>query len=255
MTFLPVMSLSLSHLDILYEELPENLWEMLHDRGDQLQELILGGENQSIYNRLFDVRPLIRGHWPKLHSLVLGRTMMQDVNFWDEDSPYKDLTDEFNSFLFSHPTLRRLELPYPSRYPKVDLTGSDIRLESYSGSLPYLVDMGHWTLKSLRLCTEQHPSWYIPYVGRFLSNLHSLTSLEIWIDLSYSTAEIISQDSFDHTEAREKDHIKVFRSVLASCRSLLHFKVHCSTRKKHAFLMVLYTAFPPSLLTSNSLLF
>lgn len=212
---------------------------MLLDRSAQLQELVLGGENQSIYNRLFDVRPLTRGHWPGLHSLILGRTMMQDVNSWDIDTPHRDLTEDFNHFLHSHPTLKRLDLPYPSRYPKIDLTNSNVRLESYSGSLPYLFDiLGNCKLKSLRLCTEQHPSWYIPYVRRVLSELHCLTSLDIWIDLSHPTEEFESEDGFDNPESREKDHIKVFRSILVSCHSLLHFKVKCSTRTKHGFLMV-----------------
>jgi hypothetical protein len=184
---------------------------MLLTRCDQLKELTIGGENQSIYHRLFDVRPLLRGRWPKLTSLILGRTMMQDMYRWDNSC--MDATGDFGLFLSSHPTLKRLYLPAPSRYPTIDLTGSDIKLESFSGSLQYLLHfLGHCKLKSLRLCTEQYPSWCIPYVRQVLGHLHCLTSLELWIDLSNPSEEIEPEDGSDDPDFREKDHIKLFTS-------------------------------------------
>jgi hypothetical protein len=205
---------------------------MLLHHCSNLEKLELGGRGTSLFTRLFDVRPLALGHWPKLRSLTLGHTLMRE-------GPTAS-TNTFETFISSHLNLKELSLPCSTRYPKLNLAGSGVAIESFSGSLPYLLGIIlSCNLTKLSLCTEEHAAWYIPYVRQALRLCPSLIDLELWINLSNRGVPNMIADGIDNDlKTQETDHIKIFRSILASCPGLLHFKVLCSTRKKYGFHMV-----------------
>ena len=209
---------------------------MLH-RSDNLEELELGGQGISLFTRLLDTRPLILGRWPKLRTLKLGHTLMRQ-------GPEREQTsmNPFELFVSSHPHLKELSLPYPTRIPQLQNLAPGVMIESFSGSLPYLRAMLPFcSLTTLSLCTEEHPAWYIPYVRQTLQQCIFLTSLSLWIDLSQR--DVLPAESKNDPELRETDHIKIFRSVLASCPGLLHFKLLCSTKRKYGFQMASQVAY------------
>jgi hypothetical protein len=216
--------------ELPFEELPVSLWEMLH-RCSNLEELELGGQGASLFTRLLDIRPLTLGHWPKLRALKLGHTLMRKGPEIEQMS-----MNAFELFVSSHPNLKELSLPYPTRILKLHSLAPGVMIESFSGSLPYLRGLFPFcNLTALSLCTEEHPAWYIPYVRQTLEQCISLTTLSLWIDLSHR--DVLPADCSDDPELREMDHIKIFRSILASCPALLHFKLLCSTKRKYGFQM------------------
>jgi hypothetical protein len=203
---------------------------MLH-RSSNLEELELGGQGTSLFTRLLDARPLTLGRWPKLRALKLGHTLMRQGPEMEQT-----IMNPFELFVSSHPNLKELSLPYPTRILKLQNLAPAVKIESFSGSLPYLRELLPFcNLTTLSLCTEEHPAWYIPYVRQTLKQCISLTTLSLWIDLSHR--DVLPADSKDDPELRETDHIKIFRSVLASCPELLHFKLLCSTKRKYGFQM------------------
>jgi len=185
----------------------------------------------SLFTRLLDVRPLTLGHWPKLRALTLGHALIREEPEGEHTS-----MNSFELFVSSHPNLKELSLPYPTRIPKLYRLAPGIMIESFSGSLPYLRSLLPFcNLTTLNLCTEEHAAWYIPYVQQTLKLCISLTTLSLWIDLSHRG--VLPTDGKDDPEMQETDHIKIFRSVLTSCPALLHFKLLCSTRRKYGFQM------------------
>jgi hypothetical protein len=203
---------------------------MLH-RSSNLEELELGGQGISLFTRLLDVRPLTLGRWPKLRALKLGHTLLREGPEGEQTS-----LNPFELFVSTHPNLKELSLPYPTRIQKLHILAPGITIESFSGSLPYLRGLLPFCeLTTLSLCTEEHPAWYIPYVRQTLTMCLSLTTLSLWIDLSHR--DVLPAESKDDPEMRETDHIKIFHSILTSCPALLHFKLLCSTRRKFGFQM------------------
>lgn len=201
------------------------------NRCSDLEELELGGQGSSLFTRLLDVRPLTFGHWPKLKTLKLGHTLMRE-------GPQRERTSRnpFELFISSHPKLKELSLPYPTRIFTIHSLAPGVIIESFSGSLPYLSGILPFChLTTLSLCTEEHPAWYIPYVRQTLKQCIFLTTLSLWIDLSHR--DVLPVETKDDPELRETDHIKIFRSVLVNCPELLHFKLLCSTKRKYGFQM------------------
>lgn len=205
-------------------ELPPTFWQMLN-RCDQLQELVLGGENQ--VDVKFDVGPLVLGRWPKLNSLILGRTML------DFTDPSFRPTSQFKTFIQSLPSLKRLDIDSTNN---INFPGPDVALESYTGLLPY--GGLNPKLKSLRLFTEEGRFWGIPRIVELLNKLSLLTSLEV--DTS-SYVELALRGDPDDTV--KKRHVEAFNSILNSCCSLVHFKYLCSSGGKQGLRMVCFFLF------------
>ena len=196
------------------ETLPASLWQMLY-RCNNLEILELGSR---YFTRPFDVRPLATGRrWPRLKSLSFPRVRAFD-------------SDALESFILSHSSLKDLSLP--SDLESINLANSGITLESFSGTLLGALSIPEFSnLTTLRFCAEISTAPFIQYVLHVLKSCPSLVTLALWIDLSKRYAEA------QETPA-ETDHIKVVRSILSSCRALLHFKLVCSTAGKDGFHMV-----------------
>ncbi|KAF8076554.1 hypothetical protein FPV67DRAFT_1471926 [Lyophyllum atratum] len=221
---------------------PESLWTMLRDRCGDLKQLTLGGERTSYYTPLFDVRPLIRGRWPKLQTLTLGHTLMQTRGIalldWDSVSEMES-TKAFSCFISSHPFLRKLHLPYDARFPALDLTGSEVIISEFSGTILYLgYILPYCDLTALRLCSERLHPWRLVDLVPTLHKLPSLTTLELWIDLSHRIkSDLLNLSPEKNAAVRETDHIKVLRPLVNVCPSLLHLKIVCTTKRKFGFSM------------------
>lgn len=215
-------------IDVVAEDFPAAMWDMLIDRCPHLQELALGGPGTSLTTRLFNARRLCRGKWPQLQSVSLGHVLL-----FDRERPASDQDEDINSFRtfirYHSKTLKRLQLPYSTKIPH--LSSENLQLESFSGNIPYLIDILPLdSLRELILCSEEHAAWYIPYVRRVLLRFPALTTLVIWINLSTRIE--------DPTVEQDTDHINIFYSILQTCPNLQHFKVLCSTKTKHGFQMV-----------------
>lgn len=213
--------------DVVAENFPAAMWDMLIDRCPHLQELALGGPGTSLTTRLFNARRLCKGRWPQLQSVSLGHVLL-----YDRELPAFDQDEDINSFKnfirYHRKTLKRLQLPYSTKIPQ--LTSENLELESFSGNIPYLIDLLPLdSLRELILCSEEHAAWYIPYLRRVLLRFPALTTLVIWINLS-SRIE-------DPTVEQDTDHIRIFYSILQTCPNLHHFKVLCSTKTKRGFQM------------------
>lgn len=184
------------------ETLPDALCSMLLLRCEDLEKLVFGGEEHSQNNRQFDVQPLFKGRWPKLHSLVLDHAIVQQTDSWKL----------FIDFLSNHPMLKLLDLPCDSMYGKVDLKESNVALDSYGGCLWDCMTVAPFqNLKTLRLCSKAHsPDIINNEIRPALNLLNHLTTLDISINLASQTP---------------RTAIMIFHSLLVSCHQLLHFKV------------------------------
>ncbi|KAJ7173095.1 hypothetical protein C8R43DRAFT_680726 [Mycena crocata] len=202
------------------EKLPRRFWEMLVEYCPDLEDLVIGGAAPC--PRLFDIRPVSYGRWPRLRSLTLGDLVMQAP-------PKNDGRKEpsFMAFLNTHPQLRCIKMqhvggdafPASLNLPSMALPC----LRTFSGPSSYVRTLPQpWLLQSLSLNGIQHSAASFPRLFSSLEQLTSLTSLSILIDLSLYT-------SFNRA-LQPRDHCKVFRSLLASCPQLLHLDLLCFTQ-------------------------
>ncbi|KAG6831398.1 hypothetical protein H0H92_011000 [Tricholoma furcatifolium] len=223
---------------------PDSLWNMLLDRSSNLQELTLGGERTTFFTPLFDVRPIVRGRWPKLHTLTFGHTLMQDspliVDWGDLSQTQEESSKEFSRFVSSHPMLKKLHIPYDARFPPLEISNPDIVIKEFSGThfyLTYILPCSQLT--TLKLCSERLQTWRLVDLLPCLRNLLELSTLELWIDMSHrvraSTLHGLTPEK--NAALLETDHIKVFRPLLTACDSLLHLKLVCTTKRKYGFRM------------------
>ncbi|KAG5648923.1 hypothetical protein DXG03_000272 [Asterophora parasitica] len=214
---------------------PDSMWTMLLERCSNLKELTLGGDRTSYYTPLFDVQPLVRGRWPKLHSLLLGHTTMLDSGNntldWDSRSQ-REIKNDFSCFISSHPLLGNLRIPYDTRFPPLDLSGSEVVIKEFCGTHFYLgCILPHSHLTSLTLCSERLETWRLLPC---LRELKYLLNLEVWIDLSHRNP---STHRFPFIRDPETEHIEVFQPLARACPSLLRLKIMCTTKRKSGFLM------------------
>ncbi|KAJ7242045.1 hypothetical protein C8J57DRAFT_1368244 [Mycena rebaudengoi] len=203
------------------ERLPKRFWQMLIEHCPHLEELTIGGAAPC--PRLFDIRPVSYGQWPRLRSLTLGDLVMQ-VPRNNADARKEP---SFMAFLRSHPGLRCLKMqhvggdtfPASLKLPPAALP----RLRSFSGPLPYVRSLPQpWLIQDLSLTGLQHSTNAFPRLFASLQELTALTSLQILIDLSFF-ANV-------NRGLQPRDHGKVFRSLLASCPRLLHLDLLCFTQ-------------------------
>ncbi|KAG5341934.1 hypothetical protein C0989_006777 [Termitomyces sp. Mn162] len=225
----------------------EKLWVALRKQyvfPIDLEELILGGERTMYYSPLFDIRPIVRGRWPKLRTLIFGHTLMQDnsptVLDWD-DMAQEESMKEFSRFISSHPLLAKLHIPYDARFPPLEISNSNIVITEFSGThfyLGYILPFSRLT--TLKLCSERLQTWRLVDLLPCLRNLRGLSTLELWIDMSHRVRADILHGLTPEKNAAvlETDHIRVFRPLLTACDTLLHLKLVCTTEKKFGFRMV-----------------
>lgn len=193
---------------------------MLVEHCPDLEELAIGGAAPC--PRLFDIRPVSYGQWPRLRSLTLGDLVMQAP-------PKNDGRKEpsFMAFLRSHPQLRCLKMQhvggdsFPStlNLPPAALPS----LHTFSGPLTYVRTLPQpWLLENLSLTGLQHSTSSFPRLFSTLQQLTSLKSLSILIDLSLYTTI--------NRSLQPRDHTKIFHSLLASCPRLSHLDLLCFTQ-------------------------
>ncbi|RDB28146.1 hypothetical protein Hypma_001390 [Hypsizygus marmoreus] len=199
------------------EKLPRRLWQMLLERCPGLTELTIGGSAPS--PRLFDTRHVMAGRWPRLRKLTLGETIILHAS-QDENAPE---TQALNKFLAAHPTLREIAFQHPGTYGYPDsllLPQNALpRVESFSGPPRYVRALTHPArLKSLAITTLHHCPSAFPPTCAILHGFPSLTSLSIWIDLSFARRNPLH------------DGGNIFRTILECCPRLIHFDVSCFTR-------------------------
>ncbi|KAJ6588579.1 hypothetical protein B0H19DRAFT_921845 [Mycena capillaripes] len=202
------------------EKLPRRFWEMLIEGCPDLEELVIGGVAPC--PRLFDIRPVSYGHWPRLKSLTLGDLVMQAP-------PKNDGRKEpsFMVFLRSHPQLRCIKMQHVGgdAFPaSLNLPPKALPcLRAFNGPLTYVRTLPQpWLLQHLSLNGLQHSTSSFPRLFSTLQQLTSLTSLRLLIDLSLYT-------SFTRS-LQPRDHGKIFHSLLTSCPRLSHLDLLCLTQ-------------------------
>lgn len=190
---------------------------MLLERCPDLEELTMGGASPA--RRLFDIRHVMSGRWPRLRRLVFGDIVLQ----LDDESASSLDEKAFNDFFLYHSKLDVIALQHaggnpnmPSSFllPQYALPS----IETFSGPLRYVRTLPQPTrLKHLALtCLHHIPSSFPPTLA-VLYDLPSLISLTIWIDLSFG-------GRVPHDEGQ------MFRTLLAACPRLIHLDIMCLTR-------------------------
>ncbi|KAK0468083.1 uncharacterized protein EV420DRAFT_1259714 [Desarmillaria tabescens] len=198
------------------EKIPKRFWEMIIERCPHLERLAIGGAAPS--PRLFDIRHITHGRWPRLRCLTLGDLSIQPRKR-QRVSWIKEPT--FTDFLLAHPSLQKLNLQYAGgdNFPaSLILPPMALPyLEVFTGTLKYVATLPNPSLiKSLSLTSLLYSMSSIPYLCSILESLTSLSSLGIWFDLSFNA-------KIDH------DHGSLLRDLLSSCPQLSHLDLTCYT--------------------------
>ncbi|KAJ3521194.1 hypothetical protein NMY22_g12414 [Coprinellus aureogranulatus] len=173
-------------------------------------------------HRLFDVRTVILGRWPRLKSITLGDMVL--ISGSKEDGSMLADHNAFMKFFTVHTRLRHVALQqavgsstFPSMFnvPYTSLS----RLESFQGPLKYLRSLPHpEKLRFLTLTSLHHTVSSFSPTFTALQDFPNLESLSVWVDMSFSGHSSINDDS------------QVFSSFLLACPTLRHLQILCFTR-------------------------
>ncbi|KAF7312442.1 DNA binding protein Ncp1 [Mycena indigotica] len=212
---LRVKQLVASSLHPPFDELPQELWNMLYSCNN-LQHLTIDTDNE----RYIDVRPLFEGRWPFLRDLTIGDFVLLD-SFGTVEGTNNGLA--MANFLARHPCIERLTLhqlegwyfPLSLNLPPTALPN----LRHFSARHILLRHLHNvQSLESLELTNQ--PLGKFPLVGALwaISQL-PLTSLRIWMDCSTDSEE----------PDAKSDYAKPFADLLQSAPHLLHLDISCSS--------------------------
>ena len=188
---------------------------MLVTHCPHLQELTFNISQLS--RRVWDVRHITKGRWPKLSKLALGDCDIES----GESTLYVDINSPFMCFLAAHPSLQIIYLPSLSSFPKtIALPPSTLPcLKFFGGNLGHIEGLPMPSfLRSLSLVYEPITVPMMPVIHTVLQKLTSLESLSIWLQTSTRNPDYV------HT-----DHSSLFRSLLNSCPRLSHLELTCSS--------------------------
>ena len=238
---------------------------MLLERSPRLEDLTLGGPAPS--PRMFDIRHVTSGRWPRLRSITLGDMALISAEKGDEIGANK----AFQTFFHFHRGLRHVGLEhasgnvfFPGAFEFGPMDGSvdslDVlpNLESFSGSLKYVKSLPSRTrrqLKYLRLTCIHHSVAAIGPTINVLRDLIALEELSVWVDLSFGSTGLVGgtrRSSLDGMgigrgggdQSPMNDDEKVFRGIFDACPgSLKHLEIACFTRPgfslvSHSFLHI-----------------
>jgi len=224
---------------------------MLLERSPRLEELTLGGPAPS--PRIFDIRHVTSGRWPRLRSISLGDMMLISADRCGEVEGNK----AFHDFFTFHKELRHVGLDHAgssaffpdtfdfgSRDGQAGALENLPKLESFSGSLKYvktLPSKARRRLKALRLTCLHHTVAAVGPTVNVLYDLNSLEELSVWVDLSFgsnSLAGSARRSSLDGMGMRRtgeqsvvNDDEKVLSDILDACPDgLKHLDVACFSR-------------------------
>lgn len=223
---------------------------MLLERSPRLEDLTLGGPAPS--PRIFDIRHVTCGRWPRLRSISLGDMVLISAEKWDDEVKARLA---FQTFFHFHRELRHIGLEhasgsrfFPGAFEFSPMEGSpdsvDVlpKLESFSGSLKYVKTLPSRTrkqLKALRLTCFHHNVASIGPTINVLRDLTALEELSAWVDLSFSSTGGTRRSSLDGIgigrnggdQGPMNDDEKIFRGILDACPgSLKHLDIACFTR-------------------------
>ncbi|KAJ6549054.1 hypothetical protein DFH09DRAFT_1169631 [Mycena vulgaris] len=161
------------------ESLPSNLWRMLVEHCPNLEDLTVCSLARDW--RHFDLRPIMRGRWPKLRALTL------DMTFPIENDSLTLSAEALQIFLAAHPALERLciysyclsWMPVPD-FPLLFAPGSLPMLTSFVGvhqqihGIPFPERIHALDIVCVSLCEED-----IVTFASALPRYTALTSLDI----------------------------------------------------------------------------
>jgi len=225
---------------------------MLLERSPRLEDLTLGGPAPS--PRIFDIRHVTSGRWPRLRSISLGDMALISSEKGDE----MEANRAFQTFLHFHRELRHVGLEHASGNPffpgafefgsmdgSPDLMDVLPKLESFSGSLKYVKTLPSRTrrqLKYLKLTCIHHSVAAIGPTINMLRDLIALEELSVWVDLSFGSTGFVGgtrRSSLDGIgigrsggdQGPMNDDEKVFRGIFDACPgNLKHLEIACFTR-------------------------
>ncbi|KAF8909635.1 hypothetical protein CPB84DRAFT_1431427 [Gymnopilus junonius] len=240
------------------EKLPRKFWAMLLERCPRLEELSIDGPTPS--PRIFDIRHVTSGRWPRLRSITLGDMLLIDPSKGEEQSR-KDHAS-FMAFFIAHPSLKHISLQHgggsayfpgafvlpPSALPNVHTFGGPLK---FVKTLPFPQRLRHLTLTSLHHTPSSFPATFA-----VLQELRWLESLSIWIDLSfgasihgYGSLAYGKRPSMETLRGQQKyDDMQIVKNLLVSRPGLKHLELSYFTRPTFSvreFSSILQTA--PSL--------
>ncbi|TFK29459.1 hypothetical protein FA15DRAFT_663995 [Coprinopsis marcescibilis] len=202
------------------ERLPRRLWEMLIERCPRLEELSFAAVAPA--HRMFDIRNILLGRWPRLRSLTLGDTILQGTSK-DDAAVIQDLQN-FNRFFILHSKLQHIacqhaggSTTFPSSF---SLPFSALpRLESFHGPLKYLRTLPHpEKLRHLTLTSLHHTMTSFQPTFTALQDFPNLETMHVWVDLSFG-GQLYLQD---------ESHL--FNTFLTACPVLRHLQLMCFSR-------------------------
>ncbi|KAF8192526.1 hypothetical protein BJ912DRAFT_962263 [Pholiota molesta] len=216
------------------EKLPRKFWAMLLERCPRLEELKIGGSFPS--PRIFDIRHVTLGRWPRLRRVTLGDMVLISQTKGEEQA-CKDHA-AFMAFFAAHPSLRAVHLQhtggsahFPSSFSLPP--GALPNVTSFSGPLKLVKSLPSlYSLKDLTLTTLHHSMSSFPPTYSVLRDLKKLSSLSIWIDLSFGSFGSFTsgRTSGESMKGSSKyDDIQVLRSLAASIPDIKHLEVSCFT--------------------------
>jgi len=197
---------------------------MLLERCPRLEDLTLGGPAPS--PRLFDIRHVTSGRWPRLRRIILGDMVLLSPERGDAQA--RETARAFQEFFRIHRTLRHVGLEHaagsafwpggfdwgsigvgvaqlPSSKSMTMFPGHDVRdddedvvlphLESFSGPLRYVKTLPPRTrksLRSLRLTSLHHTLSAVGPTCNVVRDMDYLEELGVWIDLSFGSSGMAS---------------------------------------------------------------
>ncbi|KAF6751609.1 hypothetical protein DFP72DRAFT_1172030 [Ephemerocybe angulata] len=202
------------------ERLPRRLWEMLIERCPRMEELSLSAPAPA--HRLFDVRNVVLGRWPRLKSITLGDMILQSGTR-DDGTAMADY-QTFMKFFTTHTRLRHVAFQqsvgastFPSAFSVPFSALSN--LESFHGPLKYLRSIPHpEKLRFLTLTSLHHTTSSFSPTFTALQDFQNLESLSVWVDLSFGG------------QLNLQDESQLFNTFLLACPTLRHFQLMCFTR-------------------------
>ena len=217
------------------EKLPRKFWAMLLERCPRLEDLEIGGAAPS--PRIFDVRHVMSGRWPRLRRIALGDTALI-APAKGEEQIQKDHS-AFMSFFAAHPTLRGVHLHHAASsitFPATFVLPSNTlpNITSFSGPLPMLRTLPNLRqLQDLTLTTLHHSSSSFPPTLAVLRDLKNLASLNIWVDLSFGSFVSSAPTRTSGESSRKSsttEEIQLLRSLVILVPNVKHLDISCFTR-------------------------
>ncbi|KAF8881610.1 hypothetical protein BD779DRAFT_1004154 [Infundibulicybe gibba] len=190
------------------------MWDMLLKRCPGLEELTLGSPPSGCHSDYkFDLSPMTKGRWPKLQSLVLGRTSLGTAG---ADSY------SFQKFIASHRNLKKFHV-IRSGLSRMGVGSPPASLESFAGHAPDVVDVAtrHHSLKELIMTSTDTSLNLVQCLLPCLQRMPLLETLALWISSPFTMESEPNDPDY-------QDYAKVLQKVFQCHPKLSNFTLMCS---------------------------